>query len=178
MVFSSFLFLFGLLPLLLLLYFAASAGAKNTVLLLFSLLFYTWGDPAGVAVMLVSVTGGWACGIAIERRAGSSAGRAALAAAVSFQLVLLLYFKYAGLLLDTVRGVTGLPLDVPEPGLPVGISFFTFHMISYQVDVYRGHARALRSYPELLLYISLFPQLVAGPIIRYADISGQLKRPA
>ncbi|WP_306665878.1 MBOAT family O-acyltransferase [Paenibacillus oleatilyticus] len=173
-VFSSFVFLFAFLPLVLLLYFCSPDKAKNAVLLAFSLLFYAWGEPLWIGVLLLNVAVGWAGGLLIER--GRRMAKTALIAALIFQVGVLVYFKYTGLLVQTLQPVLPFPVPFRDPGLPIGISFFTFHLISYLVDVYRGDAPALRSYSKLLLYISLFPQLVAGPIIRYADVQEQLSR--
>lgn len=175
MVFSSFLFLFAFLPLALLFYYAVpSARGKNAVLLAFSLLFYSWGEPLWVIVLLLDVLVAWIGGRWIASAPGSVRAKAVLAGSVAFQIAFLVYFKYAGFLLDTLHAITSIRLSVPAPGLPIGVSFFTFHLISYLVDVYRADAPALRSYAKLLLYISLFPQLVAGPIVRYGDIADQL----
>ncbi|WP_248928456.1 MBOAT family O-acyltransferase [Paenibacillus hamazuiensis] len=174
MVFSSFIFLYGFLPAVLLVYFTAGDKLKNAVLLLFSLFFYAWGEPVGVIILLLDVLIGWAGGMLIERSRGSFGAKAVLAASIAFQVGFLVYYKYLGFLLETVRTLTGLAVPFHAPPLPVGISFFTFHLISYLIDVYRQDAPALRSYSRLLLYISLFPQLVAGPIIRYADVQRQL----
>ncbi|MFB6363344.1 MBOAT family O-acyltransferase [Paenibacillus elgii] len=176
MVFSSFVFLFAFLPLVLLLYFCSPDKAKNAVLLAFSLLFYAWGEPLWIGVLLLNVAVGWAGGLLIERGRGHRMAKIALIASLVFQVGVLVYFKYTGFLVQTLQPVIPFPVSFRDPGLPIGISFFTFHLISYLVDVYRGDAPALRSYTKLLLYISLFPQLVAGPIIRYADVQEQLSR--
>jgi alginate O-acetyltransferase complex protein AlgI len=176
MVFSSFVFLFAFLPLALLSYFAAPRSWRNAVLLVFSLVFYAWGEPVWIAVLLLNVLIGWIGGLLLERSRGPARSRAILAVSVAGQVLFLFYFKYLGLLLRTVASLTSIPIFYHDPGLPIGISFFTFHLISYLVDVYRKEAPALSSYSKLLLYISMFPQLVAGPIIRYADVQHQLGR--
>lgn len=175
MVFSSFVFLYGFLPLVLLLYFIVGKEWKNMVLLLFSLLFYAWGEPVAVFILLVNVFAGWIGGRWIERVGPTPAGRMLLLVSVAFQVLFLVYYKYLGFIAETIQLVTSIPLSYTPPPLPIGISFFTFHVISYLVDVYRREAPALSSYSGLLLYIALFPQLVAGPIIRYADVQAQLK---
>ncbi|PYI54625.1 MBOAT family O-acyltransferase [Paenibacillus flagellatus] len=176
MVFSSFVFLFAFLPVVLLLYFVTPDRAKNAVLLIFSLLFYAWGEPVWIVVLLLNAAVGWGCGLWIERCRGRKKAAAVLFGSAAFQIALLVYFKYTGLLLHTLQAAIGVALPFREPGLPIGISFFTFHLISYLTDVYRGEARALKSYSQLLLYLSLFPQLVAGPIVRFADVHRQLER--
>lgn len=175
MVFSSPVFLFLFLPLVLLaVLLAGNIRAKNTVLLLASLVFYAWGETIYVLLMLAVVLFNHLCGLALQR---SRAPRAVLAFAIAANLSTLVWFKYAGLL---VTSLNGLLVDLGQPPLhfdpvhlPIGISFFIFHSLSYVVDVYRGAAKAQRGPGISALYISLFPQLVAGPIIRYHDVADQ-----
>jgi alginate O-acetyltransferase complex protein AlgI len=174
MVFSSFVFLFGFLPLLLFLYFIVPGKAKNVVLLIFSLLFYAWGEPLWIGILLLNVLVGWVGGRWIEHFHNQPKGKIIFILSVGFQVLFLVYFKYIDFFFKTISTLTSLDFTFYRPALPIGISFFTFHMISYLVDVYRREAPALSSYSKLLLYISLFPQLVAGPIIRYADVQNQL----
>lgn len=124
---------------------------------------------------MVNVLVGWICGRWIERAGQTSFGKALLFVAIAFQVLFLFYYKYLGFVIESFRTITAIPISYTPPTLPIGISFFTFHVISYLIDVYRRDAPALPSYSGLLLYIALFPQLVAGPIIRYADVQGQLK---
>ena len=145
-------------------------------MLLFSLLFYAWGEPAGVFILLLNVFAGWVGGRWIERAGQIFAGKTLLFLSISFQVLFLVYYKYLGFIIETLQSATSIPLSYTPPALPIGISFFTFHVISYLVDVYRKEAPALSSYSKLLLYIALFPQLVAGPIIRYADVQEQLSK--
>jgi alginate O-acetyltransferase complex protein AlgI len=175
MVFSSPVFLFLFLPLVLLWVGASgSIRAKNTALLTASLLFYAWGEGIYLLVMLAVILFNHVAGLAI-RRAGSP--KAVLALAVVTNLSTLIWFKYANLLADTISPFLermGLPpLMLGPVHLPIGISFFIFHSLSYVVDVYRGTAEAQRRPGISALYISLFPQLVAGPIIRYHDVAEQ-----
>lgn len=175
MVFSSPVFLFLFLPLVLLAVFlAGSIRAKNTVLLLASLLFYAWGENVYVLLMLAVVLFNHLCGLAIAR---SSSPRSVLALAVTANLATLVWFKYANFLVGSLNGglvQLGLaPIQLDPVHLPIGVSFFIFHSLSYVVDVYRGAAQAQRSPGISALYISLFPQLVAGPIIRYHDVADQ-----
>ena len=171
MVFSSFLFLFLFLTLLLALYFLLPGrwrGARNGLLLVFSLLFYLCGGPKYLLLMLLSIVlnylGGLLC---------AGGRRWALPAAVAANLLLLGWFKYAGFFARALNGLR-IPVPVPEIALPVGISFFTFQGLSYVIDVWRGTVPAERSPLRVALYISLFPQLVAGPIVRYATVAGEL----
>jgi D-alanyl-lipoteichoic acid acyltransferase DltB (MBOAT superfamily) len=179
MVFSSVTFLFFFLPIFLLLYFLMpSIGLKNAVTLACSLLFYAWGEPFFVLLLVGSIAfSAWA-GVAIDRRAGA-ARRWVLAAAVTANLALLAVFKYAGFVVENLAWVlapVGLALPRPELALPLGISFFTFHALSYLIDIYRRRFPANRNPVEVALYISLFPQLVAGPIVRYKTVARQLRR--
>lgn len=171
MVFSSLHFLYLFLPLCVLLYFLMpSLKAKNAVLLVFSLVFYAWGEPVYVLLMLGVAAANWAFGLLMER----ISKKAVLIAALVFDLGCLAIFKYAGFLTENLNALTGMQLPVPQIALPIGISFYTFQILSYVVDVYRGNVRVQASYPRFLLYVSLFPQLIAGPIVRYADVEKEL----
>ncbi|MCJ7832008.1 MAG: MBOAT family protein, partial [Actinobacteria bacterium] len=174
MVFSSPEFLFLFLPAMLLAYFAAPVRFRNPVLLAGSLFFYAWGEPVYIVLMLVSITVNYALAIAIDRFRGTPRSRAALIAAVAVSLGLLGFFKYAGLLIETVNAILGTAFTSPNLALPIGISFYTFQIISYTIDVYRGDVPAQRSWVTLAMYISLFPQLIAGPIVRYKTIAAEL----
>jgi alginate O-acetyltransferase complex protein AlgI len=168
-VFSSTLFLFAFLPIFLGVYFAAPGiAAKNVAALAFSLLFYAWGEPVLVLVLIFSIVFNWAAARDLDRQEGRARTQA-LAGIVAVDLGLLAVFKY----LDFLGGIIG--LDLPPIPLPLGISFFTFHCLSYVIDVYRRRFPANRSLPQIALYIALFPQLVAGPIVRYATVARQLQ---
>lgn len=172
MVFSSVTFLFFFLPLFLSLY--ALLPYRNATLLTFSALFYVWGEGVFVLVLFVSVAINYVAGLFISRSEASVRKRA-LAAGIGANLLLLLYFKYLGFLIFNVVGLESLnPASVPH--LPLGISFFTFQSISYLVDVYRRDAQPARSPWDLALYIMMFPQLIAGPIVRYASVARQIRR--
>jgi len=174
-VFSSLIFLFLFLPLCLLLYFACrSLKAKNIILVIFSLIFYAWGEPVYVLLLVGSAAFNYAMGIAMGKQEDKSRRKGLLTAAVAVDLASLVVFKYAGLLMETFVQLTGLPIAVPQISLPIGISFFTFQAMSYVVDVYRGEVKVQRSYLKFLMYISMFPQLIAGPIVRYAHIEAQM----
>jgi alginate O-acetyltransferase complex protein AlgI len=177
MLFSSPLFLFAFLPCVLLLHaILREVRARNTVLLAASLLFYAWGEPLGLLVLLFSTLVNWAFGIRIA--AARPGHRAWLTgAAVAFNLGALAYYKYADFAIASLNAVLG-PIGLgalPLPGiiLPIGVSFFTFHAITYVVGVARGQNAAVRDPSEVALYIFFFPQLVAGPIIRYYDVAEQ-----
>lgn len=146
---------------------------SNAVLIIFSLIFYAWGEPVYVALMVISVLMNYAVGLCIDR--GKRKSKPALVIGLILNIGMIAVFKYADLLADTLNFFG---IGVPKPGiaLPIGISFFTFQAISYIVDVYRGEVRAQWSFPALLLYISMFPQLIAGPIVRYSTISAEINR--
>ncbi|BDE08059.1 alginate O-acetylation protein [Vulcanimicrobium alpinum] len=178
MVFSSEVFLFGFLPLTLALYFAApGARLKNVVLVAASLAFYGWGGGVYTALVVGSALVNFAFGLALSRASGDATRRrrALVAAAVAFDLAVLAWFKYAGFVAENLSAA-GLNVRIAGVVLPLGISFFTFHAISYIVDVYRRTSEARRNPLEVVLYFTFFPQLIAGPIIRYKDVAGQLAR--
>lgn len=175
MLFSSIPFLYFFLPCVLILYFAAPKRLKNSVLLLASLLFYGWGEPKYLFVMLFSIVQGYAFGLLLERTAAPRARKALLALGVVLSLSTLAYFKYADFLIENLNALTGLSVPLLRLALPVGVSFYTFQILSYLVDVYRREVPAQRSFIDLAAYVAMFPQLIAGPIVRYADIAQQLK---
>ncbi|MBR0207507.1 MAG: MBOAT family protein [Oscillospiraceae bacterium] len=175
MVFSSMTFLLLFLPIVLLLYFSAgSLRWKNAVLLLASLLFYAWGEPVCVLAMLFTTAVNYCCAAAIVKTEEPRRRKAALVLGVGVSLALLFYFKYFSFALGNIAALFSLKLAVPQIRLPIGISFYTFQVLTYTVDVYRGKTPAQKSFPKLLLYVSCFPQLIAGPIVQYADVAAQL----
>lgn len=175
MLFSSVPFLYYFLPATLLLYFAAPRRLKNTALLLCSLVFYGWGEPKYLLLMLLSIAQGYGFGLLVEKFRARRQGKLFLTLSVVFSLLMLGYFKYADFFLDAFRSMTGLSVPILSVALPIGISFYTFQILSYVVDVYRGDVRAQRNPIDLALYITMFPQLIAGPIVRYTDVEPQLK---
>jgi len=173
MLFGSPVFLFVFLPAVLLLHTLLPRLLRNGMLLLASLLFYAWGEPVFVLVMLVSLAGNYVLGLAVEAR-GPGGGKLAVGAAVAFNLALLGFFKYANFVWSNVRLVIpGLP-ELEPIALPIGISFFTFQAMSYVIDVYRRDAPVQKNPVHFALYVSMFPQLIAGPIVRYHDVARQL----
>ena len=172
MVFSSVQFLFVFLPAVLLFYYAVPKALRNYVLLGFSLLFYAWGGVRYTLLILASILGNYLAGLAMERF--PAARRAVLAAAVVFDLGLLGYFKYYDFFAGALQGIGIGLLSVRGILLPIGISFYTFQAMSYVIDLYRGQIQVQRSLPQFALYISLFPQLIAGPIVRYCDVEAAL----
>ena len=175
MVFSSLSFLLLFLPLLLILYFIGSGLKwKNAVLLVFSLVFYAWGEPKWILCMLGATLVNFGAAFLIERAKTTRVKRAYLALGVAATLGALFWFKYASFFLSTVFSVFGVDRAVPSVRLPIGISFYTFQILTYAVDVYRGKVPVQKNFAKLLLYVSCFPQLIAGPIVQYADIAAQL----
>lgn len=172
MVFSSTVFLFSFLPLFLAVYFLIpSRPAKNVVLLLFSLVFYAWGEPVYVWLMVGSIVMNWAIGLFIAHAQGRGAKKAFLVAALVLNILIIGFYKYEGFLAHNINQALGEEFIADlQLALPIGISFFTLQAITYIVDVYRGEVQPQRNPLYLGMYIAMFPQLVAGPIVRYADI--------
>ena len=172
MVFSSLLFLYAFLPVCLLLYFLVPGlTGKNIVLLCASLVFYAWGEPVYVFLMLAVAALNWGFGLLLEKRPE----KLWLALCVALNLASLVVFKYAGFLVENCNALFGAAFRAPQISLPIGISFYTFQALSYSVDVYRKDVGAQRSYWKFLLYVSMFPQLIAGPIVRYVDVAAQIE---
>ena len=175
MLFSSIPFLYYFLPVVLTVYFLVPRGAKNAVLLLSSLVFYGWGEPKYLALMVGTILIFYICGLAIGSAGTARAKKLWLALAVALGIALLTVFKYADFFIGSLGAVTGLDLKLLNLALPIGISFYTFQCMSYAVDVYRGTVEAQRDLVAFGTYVSLFPQLIAGPIVRYVDIARELK---
>ena len=172
MLFSSLLFLYAFLPVCLLLYFLVPGlKGKNIVLLCASLVFYAWGEPVYVFLMLAVAALNWGFGLLL----GKKRSKGLLALCVALNLASLVVFKYAGFLVENCNALFGTALRDPQISLPIGISFYTFQALSYSVDVYRKDVGAQRSYWKFLLYVSMFPQLIAGPIVRYVDVAAQIE---
>lgn len=176
MLFSSITFLFIFLPLTLLLYYLVPFRMKNYVMLAASLIFYAWGEPVYIILMILSIILNYFCGQDIyEKRDNARVMKMSLIFGVVMNLLILGFFKYYGLLMDTINAI--LPIDIPYRvlALPIGISFYTFQAMSYLIDVYRKEVKPQENVLYFALYISMFPQLIAGPIVRYIDIEEQLK---
>lgn len=174
MLFSSVPFLYYFLPLVLAVYFLTPARFRNAVLLLASLIFYAWGEPKYVLLMLASILSGYGFGLLQERYRGQKGAKLVCGLSVAVSLSFLLYFKYADFFLENFNAATGLGVPLLRIALPIGISFYTFQIISYTVDVYRGEP-AQKNLIHLAAYVAMFPQLIAGPIVRYSDIAQQLE---
>jgi len=175
MVFSSLTFLFYFLPLHLLLYFASGNKTwRNWVLIVFSLVFYAWGEPVWISLLVFSASIDFIHGRIIEKNRAGWKGKAALLSSLTLNLSLLGFFKYAAFIAENLNSLLGTQLPLLNFGLPIGISFYTFQTLSYVIDVYFGKIEAQQHYHKFLMYVSLFHQLVAGPIVRYRDIASEI----
>ncbi len=174
MLFSSISFLYYFLPFVLLVYFVVPKNLKNPVLLLFSLLFYAWGEPKYVFLMIATIAFNYVLGLLIERYRGERLSKVFMIASVVFCIGALGYFKYLDFFITNFNRATGLSVELLNIALPIGISFYTFQILSYIIDVYKGHVKAQKNIISLATYVTLFPQLIAGPIVRYIDIEREL----
>lgn len=177
MVFSSNEFLFFFLPVVLIVYYAVRKNRtlSNVVLTVFSLIFYAWGEPSFVLIMLLSIVLNWLFALGIEKyRAEKKKAKALLAVSCVVNVGLLGVFKYLSFVISNLNHLFSLGINDPRLALPIGISFFTFQAISYVADVYRGKGRAQKGFLGVCLYISFFPQLIAGPIVRYETVAGEI----
>ncbi|MDO5154688.1 MAG: MBOAT family O-acyltransferase [Eubacteriales bacterium] len=174
MLFSSISFLYYFLPIVLILYFAVPMRMKNGVLLLSSLFFYAWGEPKYVLIMLVAIIQGYGFGRLIEKSKQQKIARAWLWTSITISLGLLCYCKYVDFFIENINAVTGLSLPLLKIALPIGISFYSFQIIGYTVDVYRKTVPAQKNFIDFAAYVTMFSQLIAGPIVRYRDIEEQL----
>lgn len=175
MVFADLFFIYIFLPLCFLCYLLArSLTAKNVVLIVFSLVFYAWGEPLWFLLLIFSSFFNWLTGILIEKFRDTPRARLAVALGIVVDIALLVVFKYSGFIVENVNALTGLALPVPQIRLPIGISFFTFQAVSYLLDCYWETVKVQRHYYKFLLYLSLFPQLIAGPIVRYSVVEDEI----
>ncbi len=174
MIFSSIPFLYYFLPVVLGLYLISPKKLKNTTLLISSLIFYGWGEPKYVFLMIFTVVIGYILALLIDKTRGTILSKIYLIISVCISVSGLLYFKYADFFIANFNQVTGLSVPLLNLVLPIGISFYTFQILSYSVDVYRGDVKAQKNIITLASYVALFPQLIAGPIVRYVDVEKQL----
>jgi alginate O-acetyltransferase complex protein AlgI len=173
MVFSSMTFLWIFLPIVFVLsLIVRNIKAINIILLVFSLLFYAWGEPAYLLILLASVFMNWGLGLMMERYEEHK--KEVLVLSLIGNIGIIGYFKYCNFLLGTIDSILPITLPRYDISLPIGISFFTFQAMSYIIDLYRGQYKAQKSLINLALYISFFPQLIAGPIVKYKDIEEQI----
>ena len=175
MLFSSIPFLYYFLPAVLAVYFLAPGKAKNTVLLAASLIFYGWGEPKLLGLMVFTIALFYFCGLAIGRTEKQERKKFWLTVSIVISVALLGLFKYADFFVGSFNAVTGLSLPLLKLALPVGISFYTFQCLSYTIDVYRGNVPAQKNIVSFGAYVALFPQLIAGPIVRYVDVARELE---
>ncbi len=174
MLFSSVTFLYYFLPAVLILYFLAPRKLKNAVLLIFSLAFYGWGEPKLLFLMIFTILMFYFCGLMIGKSESQNAKKFWLIVSIVISVGLLGLFKYADFFIDSFNAVTGLSVPLLRLSLPVGISFYTFQSLSYTIDVYRGNVPAQKNPISFGAYVALFPQLIAGPIVRYVDVAREL----
>ncbi|MFR8233430.1 MAG: MBOAT family O-acyltransferase [Clostridia bacterium] len=175
MVFSSITFLFYFLPIVLALYYLVSNKFKNLILLISSFIFYFYGEPKYVLLMAFSIISTYICGILVDKYRGTKTSKLFLILEIIISIGLLIYFKYADFIIKNINLWLSQKIDLINVLLPIGISFYTFQMISYVVDIYRGEVKVQKNILKLATYVSLFPQLIAGPIVRYSTIEKQLE---
>ena len=177
MVFSSPFFLFFYLPAVLLVYYLSPLKWRNLILLLFNLVFYGWGEPIYILIMFASIAIDYSHGLLVSKAKAAGNDRKArwyVGQSVVFNLALLFFFKYWDFLAESLAAIGLDVLPVLGLGLPIGISFYTFQTMSYTIDVYRGDAHAQRNIVNFGTFVTLFPQLIAGPIIKYKDLGDQI----
>jgi alginate O-acetyltransferase complex protein AlgI len=175
MVFASLIFLFVFLPLNLVLYYSwGNKEYRNWLLVIFSFFFYSWGEPVWIILMIISASVDYINALVIERFRGTHWAKIGLVSCLIVNLGLLAIFKYSAFLYENLNAIFGLQLTVPSFSLPIGISFYTFQTISYVIDVYRDEVKAQHSYMKFMLFVSLYHQLVAGPIVRYVHIAHEI----
>lgn len=175
MVFSSLFFLYLFLPLCVICYAAVKkTNYRNVILIIFSLIFYGWGEPLFVFLLIASSIINYLLALLIDKYRDGKGAKAAVTTAVIFDLLMLGIFKYSGFIAENLNLILPFEIPVPNIRLPIGISFYTFQIISYMIDCHWGNVRVQKSYPKFLMYVTLFPQLVAGPIVRYSTIEKQI----
>ncbi len=175
MLFSSITFLYYFLPLVIIIYYISPYKIKNTVLLLFSIVFYGWGEIKYIGLILFSIAIHYILGLLIEKHSNKIKGKIWFAISLMASLLPLFYYKYYDFTITNINNLTGSTLTLKNLILPIGISFYTFQIMSYTIDLYKKEVKAQRNILDLATYILLFPQLIAGPIVRYSDIARSLK---
>ena len=179
MLFSSITFMFTFLPCVILVYYISPKRIRNFILMLFSMIFYAWGEPKYIFVMLASILVGYGMGLLTDyykKKDRDKTARLAMIISVLVNLGILFFFKYIGFFTENLNKIPGIELKVLGHTLPLGISFYTFQILSYSVDVYREKAKCQKNIINLAAYITLFPQLIAGPIVRYETVAEQLDK--
>lgn len=176
MVFSNTLFLYLFLHINLILYYAVKSRKwKNFILIIFSLAFYAWGEPVWIFLLIFSSLVDYGHGLFIEKYRGTKLAKIGLLSSICINLGLLITFKYSAFLYENLNTIFNLSLEIPKFSLPIGISFYTFQTLSYTVDVYKGEVKAQKNFSKFLMYVSLYHQLVAGPIVRYSDVEEEIE---
>ncbi len=175
MVFSSVFFLFRFLLIFMICYYLVPGRMKNFILFIGSLFFYAWGEPVYVVLMLFSTVSDYIHGILIERFRGKTAAKCLLVSSIVINLSLLGFFKYSDFLIQTINSVAGTTIPLLNLPLPIGISFYTFQTMSYSIDVYRGEAKVQKNILDFGVFVTMFPQLIAGPIVKYTDVQDSLR---
>ena len=175
MVFSSTLFLFRFIPIIMILYFLTPGRTKNVLLLLGSLIFYAWGEPIYVLLMLFSTVSDYLHGRAIGKARSKMIKQIFLVSSIIVNLGVLGFFKYADFLVGTINQLTGSQIPLMNLPLPIGISFYTFQTMSYSIDLYRGNAKVQKNLLDFAVFVTMFPQLIAGPIVKYVDVEKNLR---
>lgn len=176
MVFSSSIFLFGFLPIVLAVYYLLNDKWKNAWLLITSIFFYFWGEGVNVLIIIASILINYFMGLLVDYFDGKALKRCMMILAVVANLGLLIYYKYTNFFVDSFNSITGANIFVEQIALPIGISFFTFQGLSYVIDLYWGNVQVQKNPLKIALYVSLFPQLIAGPIVRYKDVAEQIDK--
>lgn len=177
MIFSSIPFLFFFFPIFLLLYYISPFKIKNLILLIFSLIFYAWGEPVYIVLMIFSSVVDYTNGRMLDKyRDNKVIKRLFMVFSIIINLALLGFFKYSDFLIENINALFNISIPLLELGLPIGISFYTFQTMSYSIDVYRGAVKVERNFLNFMTYVSMFPQLIAGPIVRYQTVSEELSK--
>lgn len=176
MVFSSTLFLFRFLPIFMIMYFVAPGRMKNFILFLGSLIFYAWGEPVYVCLMLFSTVSDYLHGLAMSVCRRKRSKKIWLLSSLIINLGVLGFFKYADFLVEIINTLTGMELPLWNLSLPIGISFYTFQTMSYIIDCYRGEVKIQKNFLDFAVFVTMFPQLIAGPIVKYVDVEKQLHK--
>ncbi len=175
MVFASLIFLYIFLPLNLALYYITKkANFRNLILTLFSFVFYAWGEPVWILLLLFSSTIDWLNALYVAKHRGTKKAKTGIVISVIFNIGLLVAFKYSGFIYENINALFGTHLEIPSFTLPIGISFYTFQSLSYVIDVYKGEVVAQKNIMKFYMFVSLYHQLVAGPIVRYQHIMHEI----
>ena len=174
MVFSSVLFLFRFLPIFMICYFITPQRMRNITLFLGSLIFYAWGEPIYVILMLFSTISDYLHGLWINKCSRKSTAKIFLVSSIVVNLAMLGFFKYTDFIIQCINSATGATIPLLNLPLPIGISFYTFQTMSYTIDVYRGEAKVQKNILDFGVFVTMFPQLIAGPIVKYTDIQDDI----